>query len=132
MPSAACLQLPAFVAALDARRIADNLTWRQVAERTGVSASTLSRVQDGKLPDLTTFAALLRWLKLPAETFLGLEPPPEDPSLLSVLVGGHTPTPEQAAALANLVNAAQRLAQVTAAPAGGAPRSSGRRAGRGP
>jgi transcriptional regulator with XRE-family HTH domain len=40
----------AFFAALDAHRQAKKLTWKQVAPETGVSASTLTRIAQGKKP----------------------------------------------------------------------------------
>ena len=58
------------VASLDAQRKAQNLSWRKLAEKAGVSASTLTRMQQGKLPDVNTFTKLTRWLRMPAEQFL--------------------------------------------------------------
>jgi transcriptional regulator with XRE-family HTH domain len=37
---------------------------RQVAAESGVSFSTLSRIETGKDPDLTTLKALCRWLRI--------------------------------------------------------------------
>ena len=46
---------------------------REVAVAIGISAATVSRVEQGHLPDLATFSKLCRWLNLdPAEIF-GLE-----------------------------------------------------------
>ncbi|WP_280483602.1 helix-turn-helix domain-containing protein [Nocardia farcinica] len=56
--------------ALDARRRATGLSWRQVAEQAGVSASLLSRMSNGQRPDLDGFASLVQWLDTPAETFM--------------------------------------------------------------
>ena len=61
----------AFFAALDAKRAARRMTWKQVAEETGVSASTLTRMAQGRRPDVDGLAALLRWSGLRAETFTG-------------------------------------------------------------
>ena len=79
-----------------------------------MSASTLSRIKKGKLPDVNSFAALVRWLEMPADLFLGLPSPSAigGTSLLSVLLGGHAPTKKQAAALSDLVHAAHRLCEV--------------------
>lgn len=60
----------AFFAALDAHRQARKLTWKQVAEETGVSASTLTRMAQGRKPDVDGLAALLRWSGLKAEAFV--------------------------------------------------------------
>ena len=59
-----------FFAALDAHRQAKKLTWKQVAAETGVSASTLTRIAQGKKPDVDGLAALLRWSGLKAEGFV--------------------------------------------------------------
>ena len=48
--------------ALDAARTAKGLQWKEVAEETGVSASTLTRMAQGKRPDVDGFAALTAWL----------------------------------------------------------------------
>lgn len=59
----------AFFSALDAHRAAQKKTWRDVATETGVSASTLTRMSQGKRPDVGGFAALLHWSGLSAEDF---------------------------------------------------------------
>ncbi|MEO8393350.1 MAG: helix-turn-helix transcriptional regulator [Chloroflexota bacterium] len=44
---------------------------REVAQEIGeVSASTLSRIEQGKLPDLDTFVRICRWLGVSMETFI--------------------------------------------------------------
>jgi transcriptional regulator with XRE-family HTH domain len=60
----------AFFAALDAQRQAKRRTWKQVAAETGVSASTLTRMAQGRKPDVDGLAALLRWSGLKAEDFV--------------------------------------------------------------
>jgi transcriptional regulator with XRE-family HTH domain len=60
----------AFFAALDAHRQAKKRTWKQVAAETGVSASTLTRMAQGRKPDVDGLAALLRWSGLKAEDFV--------------------------------------------------------------
>lgn len=59
-----------FFAGLDGQRQAKKLTWKQVAEETGVSASTLTRMAQGKKPDVDGLAALLNWSGLKAEDFV--------------------------------------------------------------
>lgn len=59
-----------FVAALDSTRQARGLTWRKVADQAEVSASTLTRMAQGKRPDVDTFAALTKWAGLSADDFL--------------------------------------------------------------
>jgi transcriptional regulator with XRE-family HTH domain len=60
----------AFHAALDSQRLAMGLTWKDVAAEAGVSASTLTRMAQGKRPDVDGLAALLRWSGLQAEMFI--------------------------------------------------------------
>lgn len=59
-----------FYAALDAERLMRGLTWKQVAEESGVSASTLTRMAQGKRPDVDGLAALLNWAGLASDSFL--------------------------------------------------------------
>ncbi|MBB4261310.1 MULTISPECIES: helix-turn-helix domain-containing protein [unclassified Bradyrhizobium] len=58
-------------AALDAERIARRLNWKDVSAESGVSASTLTRLSQGKRPDVDSLAALTQWLGLPADRFMG-------------------------------------------------------------
>ncbi len=60
----------AFFSALDAHRSAKNLTWKQVAENSGVSASTLTRIAQGKRPDVDSLAALVSWSGLNADDYV--------------------------------------------------------------
>jgi transcriptional regulator with XRE-family HTH domain len=60
----------AFCAALDASRLSKQMTWKQVAAESGVGASTLTRMMQGKRPDVDGLAALLSWSGLKAEDFL--------------------------------------------------------------
>ena len=47
------------------------LSLRDVADETGVSASTISRLTNGVgMPDADTYAALCRWLRSPVGRFL--------------------------------------------------------------
>jgi transcriptional regulator with XRE-family HTH domain len=51
----------AFYGALDAARRARNLTWKDLAAQASVSASTLTRIGQGKRPDVDSLAALCHW-----------------------------------------------------------------------
>lgn len=46
-----------------------NLSLRELSARIGVPFSTLSRVESGKIPDLTTFRNIVEWLGVPPERF---------------------------------------------------------------
>ncbi|CAD0000756.1 MULTISPECIES: helix-turn-helix domain-containing protein [Flavobacterium] len=44
---------------------------RAVAEEIGnVSAATLSRIEQGKIPDVDTFISICNWLKVTTDTFI--------------------------------------------------------------
>jgi transcriptional regulator with XRE-family HTH domain len=60
----------AFYAALDGQRQSQQLTWKKVAEESGVSASTLTRLAQGRRPDVDSMAALLVWSGLSADAFV--------------------------------------------------------------
>lgn len=66
----------AFFSALDSARLAQGLNWKQVAERSGVSASTLTRMAQGKRPDVDSLAALVGWSGLSVDPFVGGGSPP--------------------------------------------------------
>ncbi|WP_417377273.1 helix-turn-helix domain-containing protein [Gimesia maris] len=59
-----------FFAVLDGHRISRELTWRQVAKESGVSASTLTRMAQGKRPDVDSLASLLAWSGESADSFM--------------------------------------------------------------
>lgn len=63
----------AFFSALNAERLSRKLTWKEVALQAGVQASTLTRMGDGKNPDVNGFTALLSWSGLKAEDFIPSE-----------------------------------------------------------
>lgn len=76
----------AFFAALDGAREARDKTWKGVAEESGVSASTLTRMAQGKGPDVDGLAALLTWSGLKADDYLkGKRAPAGAPDTLAVV-----------------------------------------------
>jgi len=60
----------AFFAALDAERISRKMHWKAVAAEAGVSASTLTRIGQGRRPDVDSFAALSAWAGLQPDSFI--------------------------------------------------------------
>ena len=63
------VNVPKLAALLKTRRAGRGL--REVAEEIGgVSASTLSRLEQGNMPDLETFARLCAWLRVSANDFV--------------------------------------------------------------
>ena len=60
----------AFYRALDATVSARSKSWKQVAADTGVSASTLTRMAQGRRPDAASLAALSAWASLNPSDFV--------------------------------------------------------------
>ncbi len=100
-----------FYAALDETRRSRGVQWRQVAQEAGISASTLTRMAQGKRPDVDGLAALVRWSGLDANQFLGGLPAKGDPMTeISVLLRGDPSlTEEQAEALTTVIRNAYEL-----------------------
>jgi transcriptional regulator with XRE-family HTH domain len=61
---------PGFYASLDAVRSGRMLNWKQVATAAKVSPSTLTRLAQGKRPDVDSLAALVDWADLNADDFV--------------------------------------------------------------
>jgi len=59
----------ALYAALDERRVARGLTWREVAAEIGVSAATLTRTRLGGRMEVDGVLAMVRWVGLTVESF---------------------------------------------------------------
>ena len=60
----------AFYSDLDATRQVRKLNWKQVATEAGVSPSTLTRLGQGKRPDVDSLAALCAWGTLDADDYM--------------------------------------------------------------
>jgi len=99
----------AFYLALDAVRVARKKNWKQVAGESGVSASTLTRMAQGKRPDVDSLAALAAWSGLPADDYVrsaGVRPDVEPLAKISTyLRSDKNLTPESARALEDLIKA---------------------------
>ena len=59
-----------FYKALDAQRAAKSMNWKQVAAESRVAASTLTRMAQGRRPDVDGLAALCAWSGLKADDFV--------------------------------------------------------------
>jgi transcriptional regulator with XRE-family HTH domain len=98
-----------FYAALDATRQSRRLTWKQVAKESGVSASTLTRMAQGRHPDVDGLAALCSWAGINAGDFLckgdGQEEPEPLAMISTYLRSDQHLTPEAAIALEELIKA---------------------------
>lgn len=55
--------------ALDAKRTAKGISWRDAAAEIGVSPSTLTRMGQGASPDVEGFAKMVNWLGVSANEF---------------------------------------------------------------
>ena len=99
----------AFYSAIDAERRSRRQTWKRVAEEAQVSASTLSRMAQGRRPDVDSMAALVAWSGLSADTFVKDDQGKPEPGFLSMmssyLKSDPQLTPEAADALDELMKA---------------------------
>lgn len=108
MPKRGWFDAAAFYDALDAARQARQVNWKQVAAESGVSASTLTRMAQGKRPDVDGLAALAAWSGLDTDDFVRAEgddrPAPEPLAMISTyLRSDRNLSPEAATALDELV-----------------------------
>jgi transcriptional regulator with XRE-family HTH domain len=98
-----------FYEALDAQRQARRLNWKQVAAESGVSASSLTRMAQGKRPDVDGLAALSAWSGLNTDEYVrSTEIRPEPESLAKIttyLRSDKNLSPEAATALDELIKA---------------------------
>jgi transcriptional regulator with XRE-family HTH domain len=60
----------AFFETVDGERQSRSLNWKQVAAEAGVSQSTLTRLGQGRRPDVDSFARLVSWGGLDADQFV--------------------------------------------------------------
>jgi len=82
---------------------------RVTAAKIGLSAATLSRVENGHLPDLENFQKICRWLKVDPSSILGFDTEATDRPVAAVhFRKKQTMKLETATALADLILAAQR------------------------
>lgn len=99
----------AFYEALDAVRITRRLNWKQVAGDTGVSASSLTRIAQGRRPDVDGLAALAAWSGLNTDDYVRSEQgrPEIEPlaKISTYLRGDQNLSPEAATALNELIKA---------------------------
>ena len=82
---------------------------RATAAKIGVSPATLSRVENGHLPDLENFGKICRWLGVDPSTILGLDAKANERPMAHVHFRKKgTMKLESAKALAEMILAAQR------------------------
>jgi transcriptional regulator with XRE-family HTH domain len=67
--TAGAVDIAELAALVRQRRAQEGLTLRELSDLTGVPFSTLSRVESGRVPDLTTFRNIVGWLGISPERF---------------------------------------------------------------
>lgn len=73
MPTKYQFDSEGFFRAVEATARARKLLWKDVAEQTGVSTSTLSRMAQGRGPDAPSLVCLAKWAGLEPTEFLSGE-----------------------------------------------------------
>lgn len=92
---------------------------REVAKEIGISAATLMRVENGRVPDLGTFGKVCRWIDVDPRPLLGLESKLEVREEAPVYqVSAHlrldqNPNPKTVNALAKMILHAAKLSPST-------------------
>lgn len=101
---------------------------REVAREIGIGPATLMRVENGRIPDVTTFARICRWLEVDPGTFLGYDQKRAVPQIsgaessATLMISAHlkaeqVPTLETVQALAKMILfAAKKQPQVEGVP----------------
>lgn len=107
------IDVDALYAALDQSRQAEGISWRELAGKLGVSPSTFTRMAQGRRPDVDAFATFLRWLAMPAESFMRPTPdqsPEVEPLAMisSYLRADRNLDPADAEALEDIIKVAYR------------------------
>lgn len=70
MPEKTAFDADAFYETLDGERRSRGLNWKEVAAEARVSQSTLTRLGQGKRPDVDSFARLVGWGGFAADQFV--------------------------------------------------------------
>ena len=107
------VDVDALYAALDHKRQDQRLSWRALASRLEIPASTFTRMAQGLKPDVDAFASMIRWLGMSPEDFLRpvrRRAQPTDPVAMisSYLRGLQNVSTDQAEALEDIISAAYR------------------------
>lgn len=111
MPEAASFDAEGFFYALDATRHSRHLNWKQVANEARVNASTLTRMGQGRRPDVDSLARLAQWSGLDPVDFIrdgdaGAHDHAEPLAMISTFLRSDPNlTPEAAAAMDEVIKA---------------------------
>lgn len=80
------VDIGALHAALDSKREAEGLSWRDVGKITGINHATFTRLSQGRRCDVDSFVTLTGWLGLAAERFVsGTDPSSPDEETVAVV-----------------------------------------------
>jgi transcriptional regulator with XRE-family HTH domain len=89
---------------------------RAAAAEVGISSATFSRIENGQMPDLETFAKVCEWLRVDPTEFLGTARKPDAPELAAVhFKKDRAINLATATSLAKVILAAQTALQARAA-----------------
>ena len=102
-----------FYGALDEIRKTKNFSWKKVADLSKVSASTLTRIGQGKHPDADSLAMLSAWARLnPADFVTDEELKPREteslPKMMALLRADSTLSPEAIVAIQEVLTVTYR------------------------
>ena len=100
----------AFYRALEGAVSERKVSWKQVAEETGVSASTLTRMAQGRRPDAGSLAALSAWAGINPTDFVEAPYKTRGPSALAQISSLLRSDPDLDAGSAEAVDAIVRAA----------------------
>jgi transcriptional regulator with XRE-family HTH domain len=110
LPESAHYDASGFYAALDAQRISKGMNWKEVAAAAGISASTLTRMAQGKRPDVDSLAALASWSGLSVDDYFVSSRKSQKVSSLATITAhlraDPNLSPESAGAIEDIVKAA--------------------------
>ena len=88
---------------------------RAAAAEVGISSATFSRIENGQMPDLETFAKICKWLEVDPNQFLGTSKKKEEADLAVVHFGkDRADHQETATSLAKLILVAREALRAQA------------------
>lgn len=108
------IDVPALYGALDSRRNAKEMSWRELARQLNLSASVFTRLAQGRSPELESYVTMTRWLGVSTEAFIAVERPSEAETIDTVeAIAGYLRAdkalkPESAKAISTIVETAYR------------------------
>lgn len=88
---------------------------REVATEIGISSATLSRIENGKLPDLESFSKICKWLNVDPGKILGFKPADtildekSSPQLFAHMRADKNQNPELVKALSEMILQVQQM-----------------------